>query len=48
MKPVTRYQSRLLIRRAFKPNAKRKNRLRVPVVSCRPARASPIPILIRL
>ena len=42
LKPVLRFQSRLLIRRAFKPNAKLKPGRRVLAVQFRPNRAGPI------
>jgi hypothetical protein len=44
LKPVLRYRIRLLIRRAFKPNAKSKPGLRGVAVTFRPGRAGPIPI----
>ena len=45
LKPMIRFPSRLLIRRAFKPNAKLKPGLRRPGATYRPGRAGPIRIL---
>ena len=44
LKSVIRLQSQLLIRRAFKPNAKLKPGLRRPGATYRPGRAGPIRI----
>ena len=44
LKPITRFPNRLLIRRAFKPNAKLKPGLRRPGATYRPSRGSPIRI----
>lgn len=41
MKPVIRYRSQLLFRRAYKPNPKHKPGLRVPALLFRPARVGP-------
>ena len=45
LKPTIRFPSRLLIRRAFRPNAKLKPGLRRPGATYRPSRAGPIRIL---
>ena len=44
LKPMIRFPNRLLIRRAFKPNAKLKPGLRRPGATYRPSRAGPIRI----
>ena len=44
LKPTIRFPSRLLIRRAFKPNAKLKPGLRPAGATYRPSRAGPIRI----
>ena len=44
LKPTIRFPSRLLIRRAFKPNAKLKPGLRPAGATYRPSRAIPIRI----
>jgi hypothetical protein len=44
LRPMIRSQSRLLIRRAFKPNAKFKPGLRGLAVKFRPSRAGPVRI----
>ena len=44
LKPTIRFPSRLLIRKAYKPNAKLKPGLRRLGATYRPSRASPIRI----
>ncbi len=44
LKSIIRFQSRLLVRRAFKPNARLKPGQRGRAVKFRPSRAGPIRI----